>query len=303
MSIRTFGAVGLLAFVAPAFAGTPINETRPLAADGQVRIENIKGKIVVRTWARPQVRVTGSLGKGVEKLHISGDSRSLDIQVKYPNSRGGWNLWGRDDNRTEPTSLEVMVPQRASVDVDSVSADVDVQQMAGRKLDVSSVSGNVVVTASSPGEANFENVSGDTTMRITTGKVQAQSVSGDLRLSGGLTGDVDMESVSGNIELAAKALDRLEVSTVSGDASVRMALRPSGTIKGETLSGQLQFNLPRSTGAKLHAESFSGDISSPSGRVDREEHGPGKSLQATLGDGRGRIDLESFSGDVRINLE
>lgn len=303
MSIRTFGAVGLLAFVAPAFAGTTINETRPLAADGQVRIENIKGRIVVRTWAKPQVRVTGSLGKGVEKLHISGDARSLDIQVKYPNSRGGWNLWGRDDNRTEPTILEVMLPQRASVDVDSVSAEVDVQQVAGRKLDVSSVSGNVVVTASSPGEASFENVSGDTTMRITTGKVQAQSVSGDLRLSGGLTGEVDMESVSGNIELAAKALDRLEVSTVSGDATVRMALRPSGTIQGETLSGDLQLNLPRSIGAKLHVESFSGDISSPSGHVDREEHGPGKSLEATLGDGRGRIDLESFSGNVRINLE
>ena len=303
MSIRKFGAVGLLAFVAPAFAGTPINETRPLAADGQVRIENIKGKIVVRTWAKPQVRVTGTLGKGVEKLHISGDARSLDIQVKYPNSRGGWNLWGRDDNRTEPTILEVMLPQRASVDVDSVSADVDVQQVAGRKLDVSSVSGSVVVTASSPGEASFENVSGDTLMRITTAKVQAHSVSGDLRLSGGLTGDVDMESVSGNLELAAKALDRLEVSTVSGDATVRTALRPAGTIKGETLSGELQLDLPRSTGAKLHVESFSGEIASESGHVDREEHGPGKSLEATLGDGRGNIDLESFSGDVRINLE
>lgn len=302
MSIRILGAIGLLA-VAPAFAGTAIDETRPLAADGQVRIENIKGKIIVRTWARPQVRVTGSLGKGVEKLHISGDARALDIVVKYPNSRGGWNLWGRDDKRTEPTILEVTLPQRASVDVDSVSADVDVQQVAGRKLEVSSVSGSVLVTASSPGEASFENVSGDTTLKITTAKVQAQSVSGDLRLQGGLTGDVDLESVSGNIELAAKALDRLEISTVSGDASVRTGLRPSGKIKGETLSGDLQISLPRSTGAKLHVESFSGDITSASGHVDREEHGPGKSLDATLGDGRGRIDLESFSGDVRINLE
>ena len=43
MSIRTFGAIGLLA-VAPAFAATPINQTRPLNADGQVHVENVKGQ-------------------------------------------------------------------------------------------------------------------------------------------------------------------------------------------------------------------------------------------------------------------
>jgi DUF4097 and DUF4098 domain-containing protein YvlB len=273
MSIRTCGALAMLA-IAPAFAATPINETRPLNADGQVRIENIKGKIVVRTWAKSQVQVTGSLGKGVEKRDISGDARSLDIQVRYPNSRGGWNLWGRDDNRTEPTTLEIMLPQRASVDIGAVSADVDVQQMAGRKLDVSAVSGNVVVTASSPGEASFENVSGDTTLRITTAKVEVTSVSGDVKLSGGLTGDVEMESVSGNIELGAKVLDRLEVNTVSGDAVLRAGLRPAGTIKAETLCGELQLTLPRGTGARVHADTFSGDIN-----------------------------LESFSGEVRIGFD
>jgi len=302
MFIRTCGAIAMLA-VAPAFAATPINQTRPLAADGQVRIENIKGRIVVRTWDKRSVQVTGSLGKGVEKLEISGDERSLDIRVRYPNSRGGWNLWGRDDSHAEPTVLEIMLPQRASVDIESVSADVDVQQVAGRKLGVSSVSGTVVVTASSPGEASFENVSGDTTLRITTSKVNAESVSGDLRLSGGLTGEIDLESVSGNLELGANTLERLEVSTVSGDAILRAGLRAGGTVKAETLSGELQLRMPRDTGAKLHVDTFSGDIRSPSGHVDQEEHGPGKSLDATIGDGRARIDLESFSGDVQVILD
>src|SRR6188768_102816 len=106
VSIRVCGALAMLA-VAPAFAATPINQTRPLAADGQVRIENIKGRIVVRTWDKRSVQVTGSLGKGVEKLEISGDERSLDIRVRYPNSGGGWNLWGRDNDRAEPTVLEI----------------------------------------------------------------------------------------------------------------------------------------------------------------------------------------------------
>jgi len=294
----------VLALAAPvALAGTPINQTRPLGANGEVRVENIKGSIVVRTWARPEVRITGTLGKGAEKLHVEGDASNLEVSVKYPDSRGGWNLWGRDDSRMEPTILELTIPSRASLEVESVAANVDVQQMAGRRLSVSSVSGAVVVTASSPGEAEFGNVSGDTTLRITTPRVQVESVSGDVHLQGGLTGEVSMESVSGDLRLVAPALSELNLSTVSGDIDARAALRPGGSIDGETLSGTLSLRLPRGTGARLRAESFSGDIDSPVGKVDREEHGPGKSLDARLGNGRGDIQLESFSGDVRLILE
>jgi hypothetical protein len=300
MSIRLCGVLAMFA-IAPAFAATPINETRPLAPDGTVSIENVKGKIIVRTWANPQVKITGTLGKGVEKLDIDGDTRSLDIKVKYPNGGSHWKPWG--DSNAEPTVLEVTIPQRASLDVGAVSADVDVQQMAGRKLDVSSVSGNVIVTASSPGEASFENVSGDTTLRITTNKLDASSVSGDLHVSGGISGEVDVESVSGNVDLGAKGLDRLEANSVSGDARLSFSLRPGGNVKAETLSGELELTMPKVTGAKVHVETFSGDINSPVGRVEHEDHGPGASLETTLGDGRGRIDLESFSGDVRINLQ
>jgi DUF4097 and DUF4098 domain-containing protein YvlB len=293
-----------LAFVAlPALAGTPINQTRPLKATGEVQVENVKGRIVVRTWARPEVRITGTLGKGSEKLEIEGDADSLEISVKHPNTRGGWNFWGRSDSGLEPTMLEVTIPQRASLEVESVAADVDVQQMAGARLSVSSVSGDVRVTASSPGEAEFENVSGDTLARITTSRVQADSVSGDVSVQGGLDGEVSLESVSGNLELVAKSLSKLNLNSVSGDATVRTALRPGAKVEAETLSGTLALQLPRNTGARVHVETFSGDIDSPAGNVHSEEHGPGKSLDTRLGDGRSEINLQSFSGDVRITLE
>lgn len=301
MSLRTYTCIAMLA-IAPAYAATTIDETRPLNANGKVHIENLKGRVVVRTWAKPEVHITGSLGKGVEKLEVDGDSNSLDIGVKYPNSKGGWNLWGRDDHRTEPTILEITLPQRASVQVETVSADIDIQQVAGRKLEASSVSGAVTVVSSSPDEARFENVSGNTTLRITTGKVSAESVSGNVSLQGGLTGEVSVESVSGNVKLMAQPLVRLVASTVSGDLDLQAALKPSGTIKADTLSGELDLILPKSTNAKLHAESFSGDIRSPSGKVEEEEHGPGKWLDTTYGTGQGQIHLESFSGDVQVQF-
>ena len=302
MSVRHCAIVGLVAFAAPAFAATPINETRALAVDGSVHIENVKGRVVVRTWSQPQVKITGSLGKGVEKLLVEGGGRSLDISVKYPDN-GGWKLWGRNGGDSEPTVLEVTVPGRASLELETVSADIDVQQMAGRKLKASSVSGGIVITASSPGEASVESVSGDVTLRITTPRLDASSVSGDLRASGGITGEVKMETVSGDMELGAQALDRLEASTVSGDARLRAALRPNAQVKAETLSGKLELRLPANTSARVHAETFSGDIRSPGGQVRKEEHGPGKSLDTRFGTGQSDIHLESFSGDVDLRLD
>lgn len=300
MKLVKLAPLALAIAALPAFAGTPINQTRPLAADGSVSIENIKGRIVVRTWAQPQVRITGTLGKGAEKLEVDGDGRDLSIEVKYPDRRNGWG-WNR--NEMEPTILEITVPQKASLDIESVSAEVDVQQIAGRKLDVSSVSGNIVVTASSPGEASFENVSGNTTLRITTDNVSAESVSGDINMQGGLSGRVSMETVSGNASLIAKTLSKLQFSSVSGDADVQAALATNGVVTGETVSGTLRLSLPKTTSAQLSIETFSGDINSPVGKVDREEYGPGKSLDARLGQGQGKIRLESFSGDVDLELK
>lgn len=287
----------------PALAGTPINETRSLDATGQVHIANVKGSIVVRTWNKPEVRVTGSLGKGAEKLEIGSTPGSIDIEVKFPNNSSGWNPWGRSGKQMEPTILEVTIPQRASLDIESVSANVDVQQMAGRKLSVSSVSAPIVVTASSPGQAKFENVSGDITLRITTADVEVSSVSGDVRLGGGLNGDVELETVSGNLTLFAQPLSKLRANSVSGDLSLKAGLKPGGTIKVESLSGGVDLALLRNTGARVRVETFSGGIHSPSGTVHEEKHGPGKSLETTLGDGRGQVNVESFSGDVRITLE
>ena len=284
-----------------AIAATPIDETRPLSADGRVSISNVSGRITVTTWDKPEVHVTGSLGEGVEKLIVEGDGRSLRIEVKYPDNNTGWFGFHGKGGRAEPSTLNVVLPKRASVEVEAVSADVDVQGVRGKRLSVEAVSGDVKVAASAPGEASFENVSGDLDLLLDTAQVSAETVSGDLLLRGALTGEVGVESVSGKLIVASTRLRRLEASTVSGDADLRVGLDPSGELSAESVSGNLNLVLAKGTGARLHAESFSGDIRSPVGHVDEEEHGPGSSLDARLGDGRAEVRLESFSGDIRIS--
>jgi hypothetical protein len=284
-------AAALLAI--PALAGTPINQTRPLDADGSVSISNIAGRITVRTWDQRQVKITGTLGEGAEKLIVEGDARALHIEVKYPESR-----WGHRD--IEDSILEVTLPRKASVEAEAVSAQVDIQGVFGERLEVESVSGDVDISRSAVREADIEAVSGQVDAWLDTRDLSVSTVSGDADVHGAITGEVEIESVSGNLRLAARTLDRLAVSTVSGDADVSLALAPGAQLDGESVSGSITVALPPSTSTRLSLESFSGDIDSPVGRVEEEDHGPGSSLDAKMGTGSASVNIETLSGDIRI---
>lgn len=301
MSARLLAPLLMLAAAPALAAGTPINETRPLAADGRVSIENLKGEVRVRTWDRPEVRISGTLGEGAERLAVDGGGTSLRIEARYPRRQGGWFGWGGDDSG--PTVLEVTLPVGASLDVDTVSADIDVEGVAGERLDLESVSGRVAVRGGRPGVARVSSVSGSLDVRVDGQDVGVETVSGDILLQGAIGGRVSVETVSGDATLVAGPLDRLSHSTVSGDARLEAGLRPGGTLRAESVSGGLDITLPAATSARLAVETFSGGISSPVGEVKTEQYGPGKSLSARLGGGDGDIRLESFSGDVRIKLK
>lgn len=288
-----------LAMSMPAFAQTPIDQTRPLAADGRVSIENLKGRVVVRTWDRAEVHVTGTLGEGVEKLDIGSGGGTLSIVVRYPEN-DGWH--GRDDD-TGPTTLEVTLPRTASVAVEAVSADIDAAGTAGMQLELESVSGDVLVRGSRSRQVRLESVSGDVDAELETRDVAATSVSGDVRVVGKIGGRVEVSGVSGDVALSSGVVDRLTIESVSGDARIDTALAPGGRIDAESVSGDVILTVPAATSARLRVESFSGTIRSPVGKVETEEFGPGSHLDARFGAGDGDISLESFSGDVRITTK
>ena len=279
---------------APAFAATPINETRPLDPRGSVDVSNVKGRIEVRAWDRPEVRVTGSLGDGVERLQIEGDRRRLEVKVRYPrNSRG-----------TGPTTLVLEVPRMVDLEIDGVAAEIDVSGVAGGDLDIESVSGDVVAVGA-PRTADVSSVSGDLRLNLNSDKVDAESVSGRIDLRGRISGEISAETVSGDIRVDSRgeAMRRLSTSSVSGDASYTGALAPGGRISAESVSGNLRLALPASLSARVRGESFSGDLAAPGARIDRPKYGPGSSFEHTYGDGSGEIRMETFSGNAELVLE
>jgi hypothetical protein len=287
----------------PAHAATPINETRPLDARGRLEIENVKGSIDVQAWDRAEVKIEGSLGAGVEKLEIEGDRDHLSVRVKYPNRGSGLSMFGRGD-KSEPTELRLMVPRRADLSIDAVSADVGVTGVAAGALSIDSVSGDVTVAAA-PGEANIDSVSGDLQLTINSTKVSVESVSGDILLRGRLDGQIGLDSVSGNVDMMVheSRMQKVTGSTVSGDMRIAGALVKGGQISLDTVSGDLHLNLPKDLSANVRGESFSGDLSAPDAQIERPRHGPGSSFEHRYGSGDGEIKIETFSGNAVLRLE
>lgn len=292
-------ALMLALLPAAACADTPIDETRPVSSGASISIDNLKGRIDVSRWDRQEVHVGGSLGEGVEKLEIDGSGNRLSIKVRYPESRGGW--FGRGDGGAAPTTLEVRVPADVTLDIESVSAAIAVNGTTGKRLEIESVSGGIDADASA-GEVEIETVSGDQELTLQSRDVSVSSVSGDVRVRGAVEGRVHAEAVSGSLRIEASSIDSFEGSTVSGDITIEGALRPRGRVRVEALSGDIDVRLGGSPSAKVSASSFSGSIRSDVGTVDKEEYGPGTSLEATVGNGEGEIEVETFSGDIELQL-
>ena len=280
-------------------AATPIDQTRPLDARGKVEIDNLKGRIQVRAWNRNEVRITGSLGEGVEKLVIEGQGDHLLVRAQYPKQIGAWR-----GDRTGPTDLQLQVPLRADLDIESVSADIDVDGVAPGELSIDTVSGKVVVAAA-PEHADITTVSGDLQATLNSGDVKVETVSGDALVSGRLKGQVHGETVSGRLSIDSNGenLRRLSTGTVSGDTSIAVGMVDGGEIKSQTVSGDIRLRLPRNVSARVNAQSFSGDLSAPGATVRKEEFGPGSSLDQRYGSGAGEIHLETFSGDAKVELK
>ena len=292
----------LLVVAVPALAAGPINESRALDPRGRVEVENIKGSIEVRAWDRPEVRIEGTLGDGVEKLEIEGGGKRLRVKVKYPSRNGMLNFGNRE--RTGPTVLRLMVPLRADLDLSAVAADITAWGIAPASLKIQNVSGDTKV-AGAPDDVEVNSVSGAVDLTINRGNLRAESVSGDIRVSGRLGEEVDVESVSGDIVLRVldSAVRRLDGASVSGDMSLQMTLAPRARVRLESVSGDVDLRLPRSTSAEVRAESFSGTLRAPGATVQRPQHGPGSSLRQRYGAGDADVSIETFSGDAELRLD
>jgi DUF4097 and DUF4098 domain-containing protein YvlB len=251
--------------------------------------------VSVTVWDKAEVEIRGTLGKGSKGLRIDGGADRLRIKVEAESS--GW--FG--GNSMSDTHLNLKLPRQASLQVEVVSAGVDVDGLSGKSLKVDGVSGKLRLT-SGTSEVRVSSVSGDVILDASASETHIETVSGDVQAHG-MVGEIKVETVSGRVHVDAGSLRRLEAGTVSGDVEIRSTPDKSARYEVGSMSGDVLLLLPTALSARIEAETFSGTLKSAFGTVKRKEFEHGTSLEATVGTGDGRISAQSFSGDVELRSQ
>ncbi|MDH4054918.1 MAG: DUF4097 domain-containing protein [Gammaproteobacteria bacterium] len=275
----------------PAFADEQVNRMLDAASDGHVDVSNIAGSVTVNGWNRNTVEVTGTLGRNVEELIFERDGDTIEIKVKVPR-RGGRGI---------ESDLRISVPKNSSLDIGTVSADIDVSDVAGEQS-LSSVSGDIETDYTGE-DLSAQSVSGDVEVsgNGVAGDVVASTVSGDVTLFR-VSGKVEAESVSGGVVVDEGSFERAELGTVNGDIVFQGKLEKGGRLSIDTVNGGVDVEFDGDVSARFEIDTFNGGIHNCFGpKAERtSKYAPGWELEFTEGSGSGRVEISTMNGGVTL---
>ncbi|MHB8499633.1 MAG: DUF4097 family beta strand repeat-containing protein [Candidatus Acidiferrales bacterium] len=318
---RLAASIALLALVL-VLAGCQMGPTvsgsfdRSLDVSGPIRLElsNISGDVAIigspdgKVHVHGDVRVSG-FGFGSPQKRLDDILASPPVELKGDTLRVGKDL---SRLRSASISYDIQVPRETEVSASSVSGSESIRNVAGpvraetvsgsvraqnisREVRLSSTSGNV--EAENCGDdVRATSVSGSVTISNAKGDVLAHSVSGEVQVnnpggrvdSGSSSGSIDVRGANGDVKAHASAGH----VTVQGN--------PSGNSYWElrTVSGSVHIAVPSNANFHFSAGAVSGEIRAQV-PIMIEEQGK-HSLRAHMGDGGGRVEIHTVSGDIEV---
>ncbi len=226
------------------------HQSYPLSPNGRITLKNISGAVRITAWDRAEVRVDAvkraETRERLDEARITVDASadSVNIETHYPEDAFRYE---RGDNRRR----------------NAASVDYTVSVPRGARLE------------------SIEVISGRLDIENVTGGVKASCISGQFTARN-LAGEAKLSNVSGMLEATFDRLDdasNVTLNNVSGQIVLRIPSDTNGTIKANTLSGQI-----------------TNDLGLP---VRRGEY-IGHDLSGQLGRGGARIKLNNVSGQIRI---
>jgi hypothetical protein len=137
----------------------------------------------------------------------------------------------------------------------------------------------------------------DFEVRVPRGvKLKARSVTGDIRATG-LDARVNASSVSGDVRVSTS--DIASASTVSGSVEVQMGRTDwTGTLAFSSVSGDIDVAFGSDLNAEISYNTVSGSIDSD--WPISMSRGGSRNLRGTVGSGGRRLTLSTVSGDVDL---
>ena len=263
-----------------------IDTTLTLEKNGTVSVSIYSGHVNVVGTSGSKVHIRGTTER--DELDIRDRMGSISVSLEPDRGHGG---------RAE---LELSVPIGTNVILESFSGPLSVRGVKGEAR-LEALSGNLQIS-DAVGSVSAEAVSGNVEIGNVDGNVRAESVSGSVSVAD-VDGDITTESVSGRISILRAKTKSATAETVSGSIGYTGTIDPMGNYTFKTHSGRLTLGIPASASASVSLETFSGAVDSDfpvTLESSRAQSGHESRFQFRIGDGRARITLETFSGNIVI---
>jgi hypothetical protein len=275
------------AMATPLSAQKKVERKIALGMEGSLRIHNMVGSVVVRGWNKDTVLVRAALGVG-DELHMGGGYTGAKMFVE-----------STDERNPKPTRLEVWVPTRVRLWVKTATAGIDVSGVSGG-LDLYVVSGSIDVVGS-PRELNAEAIDGDIHIAGSPPWLRAKSATGTITFRG-TSADAALSTVSGPIRVEGGIFERAKIETVTGNITFAGQLVRSGSFDFDSHGGTVDIAIPEKTNASFAVVTIAGKIDN---RVSRTRpiagrFGRGQELTTEAGDGGARVSVRTFKGPVTL---
>jgi DUF4097 and DUF4098 domain-containing protein YvlB len=296
--LRTAQFISYIAVGVAALAGAPhssgaqvydaperVDTAFTLERNGTLRVSVYAGRVSVTGAGGTSVRVKGTVERG-----------ALEAR-----SRMGAVTLSMDENPSRShADLDITVPTGTNVILEGFSTAFSVRGVKG-EAKIESLSGGVQVD-DAVGLVQVEAVSGSVGVSRVEGDVRVEAVSGAVTVTG-VNGSVDAESVSGRVSITEAKSRSVRAETVGGSITYSGTIDPTGNYVFKSHAGRLTLAVPADAGATVSLQTFSGNVDSdfPVTLVQgTTRSGHESRFEFSFGNGRSRIVLETFSGDIRI---
>ena len=289
---------------------------RTLSVKGAIRLElnNTSG----------DVSITGSADG---KVHVHGDARASGMGFESPEKRlnellanppieqrGDTIRVGEEMRHLRNVSISyvIEVPRDTEISSSVLSGAQTIQDVRG-PVKAEAASGSIRVNhierqtqlSTLSGSIRADNIGDDIRASSASGTVTVSNIKGDVRISA-LSGSTQISKPGGRVE-ASTASGSVDVEGATSDVKAHAASgrvnvngNPGATSYWDlkTASGTVQLGVPASANFHLSAEAVSGEIKTDIPVVVEEQ---GKhSLRARVGNGGGRVEVRTVSGEIRL---
>ncbi len=291
--------------------GVLIDESRQVNVNEKIVIDVMRGKVTVRGSDSTTFRVKGRLDELAEGFELDSANGFTHFEVNMPRSNYR--------RANEGSDLEFEVPAGADVEFKGVNTAVDISNLSGGRTEVTSVNGSIDASELN-GFIEISTVNGRISSRENRGRVDLSTVNGQIedrqsegRLSfSAINGTINVDStaqeaelsvVNGEVEARLQGVEDLQFSTVNGPVKLTLIDSPEPRVKGSSVSATIVLDFDDDIGARFNIRSNAGGTivnGLTEDRVEQAEYGPRRSLEFSVGDGAGNVELNSISGRIEI---